>query len=323
MVTNSVDIHPEVSVIIPMYNAGKYISRTIGSILAQTFRDFIIIVIDDCSTDDSVEKVRAFDDARIKLLLNEKNIGAGLTRNRGIMEAKTRYIAFCDSDDLMVPDRLIRQYEFMEANPDMDICGTFTQIIDDNDNPVGKYKFPIDHEHLKVRMFSRCAFQQSTAFIRLESFRKAGIMYKGNHYAEDFDIWSNTVFRLKFHVIPEYLTCYRIRPNQLSDASLDNQRRDAMKVYASMMDRLGVKYDDRILHIQYELAHKRGERIPKSWLPDYERFCHDCISQNKKKKLYDSGIWDHEVVHNYRKSQHLYHSKFVCTLKAIFKFWKL
>lgn len=323
MDTNNADIRPEITVIIPMYNAGKYILRTIQSILEQTFRNFIIMIIDDCSTDDSVEKVQSVQDNRIRLIRNERNMGAGMTRNHGINKADTKYIAFCDSDDLMTPDRLIRQYGFMEANSDIDICGTFTQIIDDNDNPVGKYKFPIDHEHLKVRMFSRCAFQQSTAFIRLESFRKAGIMYKGNHYAEDFDIWSNTIFKLKFHVIPEYLTCYRIRPDQLSDTSLDNQKRDAMKVYASMMDRLGVKYDEHILKIQYELAHKRGERIPETWLPDYERFCHDCISQNKKKKLYDSRIWDHEVVHNYRKSQHLYHNKLICTMKAILKFRKL
>ncbi len=108
--------HPTVSVVIPTYNASPYVVETIGSVLNQTFSDFEIIVIDDHSSDNTVELVLSVKDDRIKLIVNSENSGAGATRTRGLRAAKGRYVALLDADDLWAPFKLAQQIEHMAAN---------------------------------------------------------------------------------------------------------------------------------------------------------------------------------------------------------------
>lgn len=106
-----------VSIIMPSYNTGKYISETIESILAQTYKNWELIIVDDCSadnTDEAVEKYLA--DKRIKYLKNERNSGAAISRNRALREAKGKWIAFLDSDDLWMPEKLMWQIKFMKKH---------------------------------------------------------------------------------------------------------------------------------------------------------------------------------------------------------------
>ena len=103
-----------ISIIVPVYNAEKFIKETVQSVLNQTYTDFELLLVDDCSKDGSVEAIKSFDDKRVILLKQEQNAGAYAARNRGLKEAKGRYIAFLDSDDYWVPDKLEREMEFME-----------------------------------------------------------------------------------------------------------------------------------------------------------------------------------------------------------------
>ncbi len=107
-----------VSIITPCYNCSKYISQMIDSVLAQTYQNWELLITDDCSTDNSREIVQEYSgkDSRIKLFVLEKNSGAGVARNKSIEEAKGRYIAFCDSDDLWKPEKLERQLAFIKEN---------------------------------------------------------------------------------------------------------------------------------------------------------------------------------------------------------------
>lgn len=105
-----------VSIIMPSYNTAKYISETIDSVLAQTYQNWELIIVDDCSTDDTDSVIGRFCDERIRYLKNEKNSGAAVSRNRALREAKGRWIAFLDSDDLWVPKKLEKQIQFMEFN---------------------------------------------------------------------------------------------------------------------------------------------------------------------------------------------------------------
>lgn len=107
-----------VSVIMPNYNSGKYISQAIESVLNQTYENVELIIVDDCSTDNSIEIIKSFQnkDNRIKLFKNEKNSGAAVSRNRAIKEANGVWIAFLDSDDIWMPDKLEKQIGFMTDN---------------------------------------------------------------------------------------------------------------------------------------------------------------------------------------------------------------
>lgn len=105
-----------VSIIMPSYNTGKYIGKSIESVLNQTYQNWELIIVDDCSIDNTDKVVAGIDDARIKYMKNLCNSGAAISRNRALREAKGRWIAFLDSDDLWKPQKLQKQIEFMENN---------------------------------------------------------------------------------------------------------------------------------------------------------------------------------------------------------------
>lgn len=112
-----------ISIIVPAYNSSKHISKTIESVLTQTFSDWEMLIVDDCSTDNTVEIVSAFADERIKLIRNDINTGAAGARNKAIRIAKGPYIAFLDSDDMWLPEKLEKQLAFMKNN---DLAFSFT-----------------------------------------------------------------------------------------------------------------------------------------------------------------------------------------------------
>lgn len=103
-----------VSIIMPSYNTASFISKTIESVLNQTYKNWELLIVDDCSTDDTDEIVSKYNDKRIVYLKNEKNSGAAISRNRALRNAKGKWIAFLDSDDLWHPTKLEKQIKFMK-----------------------------------------------------------------------------------------------------------------------------------------------------------------------------------------------------------------
>ena len=132
---------PTVSIITPVYNLENVIVETINSVRAQTFQDWELLLVEDCSRDGSAGKIRDFmdgsGDGRIRLLCQEKNGGAAKARNRGIMEARGRYIAFLDGDDLWEPEKLEHELEFMRKK-DAAFCFTGYEFADENGQGLGK-----------------------------------------------------------------------------------------------------------------------------------------------------------------------------------------
>ena len=125
-----------VSIIMPSYNTEDYIKGTIESVLAQTYLNWELLIVDDCSTDNTDEVVAGFTDPRIRYIKNEKNSGAAESRNRAIREAKGKWIAFLDSDDLWMPEKLEKQICFMEENG-YHFSYTKYEEIDENSNSLG------------------------------------------------------------------------------------------------------------------------------------------------------------------------------------------
>ena len=125
-----------VSIIMPSYNTAKFIEETIDSVLSQTYANWELIIVDDCSTDDTDAVVAKYQDDRIRYLKNEKNSGAAVSRNRALREAKGRWIAFLDSDDLWTPDKLEKQIRFMEENGYSYSYTNYLEI-DEDSKPLG------------------------------------------------------------------------------------------------------------------------------------------------------------------------------------------
>ncbi|WP_157547625.1 glycosyltransferase family 2 protein [Hymenobacter sp. DG25A] len=137
-----------VSILLPVYNVEDFIHKTIYSLLNQTYQDLEIIVVDDRSTDRTVEKIREINDPRIKLIVNETNLGRAGSDNVGMQYVKGEYVAKMDGDDICHPERLARQVAVLDSRPDINVVGCWLQNFGASDY---LHKYPITPEELKVR----------------------------------------------------------------------------------------------------------------------------------------------------------------------------
>jgi glycosyltransferase involved in cell wall biosynthesis len=201
----------KVSVILPVYNCDQYIFETIQSVLNQTFTDFELLIVDDCSTDNTVAIIRAFDDDRIQLTLKEKNTGYTDSLNYAVSIAKGQYIARMDGDDICMPTRFEKQVAFLDTNPTIILCGSAIQIIGTDTI----LRHPSNHEEIKVKLCFGTSFYHPSVMGKIEVFR-ANPYDKAYEPAEDYDLWTRLVFQGELANLEEVLLLYRVHDNQVS-----------------------------------------------------------------------------------------------------------
>ncbi len=209
---------PLVSVITPVHDLAQYIAATINSVVAQTFGDWEMILVDDCSTDNSVEVVRQYAsrDTRIKLIRLERNSGAAAARNTAITAAAGRYIAFLDGDDLWQPDKLSKQLAFMQEK-DATFSYTAYRIVDEAGRDISLFQVP---EQISYRDLLRTnVVGCSTA---IYDAGKLGKVYMPDiRKRQDFGLWLRlTRTGGVAHGLPEPLAMYRLRSTSLSSNKL-------------------------------------------------------------------------------------------------------
>lgn len=172
---------------IPVYNVGRFIGHTIKSILKQTYSNFELIIIDDGSTDNTIEEVMKFNDPRIKLIVDCENHGISYRLNQQIDLAKGKYFVRMDGDDLMFPDRVEKEVAYLEAYPDVDVVGSGAVIIDDDNNIIGQRRGCNSHKCIKDYVTTP-RFIHPTVCGRVEWFRK--FKYKEEYNGvEDCNLW--------------------------------------------------------------------------------------------------------------------------------------
>lgn len=207
-------MEPLVSIITPNYNCEKYICETIESVLNQTYKNWEMLIVDDCSTDNSIKMLEKYlDDRRIKLVKMNKNSGAALCRNLGIEEANGKYIAFLDSDDLWEKEKLEKQISFMEKN-DVDFSYTeYTHISEDGRSLNLKARVPkkLTYKKMLYHCFTGCL----TVIYNQE---KLGKIYGPNiPKSNDYGLFLQVLKKVKnARGIQENLAYYRIRRNSIS-----------------------------------------------------------------------------------------------------------
>jgi glycosyltransferase involved in cell wall biosynthesis len=201
---------PKVSVIIPTYNAMSYLPSAIESVLRQTFSNFELIIVDDGSTDRTVEWASGLTDARVKVILQD-NYGSARARNQGIAIADGEYIALLDADDVWESSKLEKQVRFLDENPEIGIVDTWTLLIEDSGQSTGKIvvsKATKDVWQQLVQFQPVCACD-STPLIRRECFEIVGLFDENLLFLEDLDLWIRLASRFNFGVIKEPLVRYR------------------------------------------------------------------------------------------------------------------
>lgn len=204
-----------VSIIMPSYNTAGYISETIESVLAQTYANWELIIVDDCSTDNTDEVVKPFlTDKRIKYLKNEKNSGAAVSRNYALREAKGKWIAFLDSDDLWLPEKLEKQIAFMEKNG---YKFTYTDYKIKLNGKWLPYIFTGPNIVDKRKMYDYCYFSTITVVYDRDFVGLIQIapLKKNNDYA----MWLKIIKKVDCYRLPECLSCYIKHDNSISSGS--------------------------------------------------------------------------------------------------------
>jgi glycosyltransferase involved in cell wall biosynthesis len=240
---------PALSVLMPAFNAAAYLRAAMDSILAQTHRDFELVVVDDASTDAtwSILGEYASADARVRLLRNECNAKIARTLNRGIEAARGRYIVRMDADDWSYPDRLAKQLRFMDAHPRVVVSGGTVEICDEALAPINRRRYPRTDAEIRDRMFFFSPFCHPAIICRTEALRAAGGYNETLEVAQDYDLY----FRLgRLGELANLDDCiHRLRTHRGSSSI----RRGAMQERNTLYIRLKA-----VVEYGYEM--KRGAR---------------------------------------------------------------
>lgn len=257
----------ELAVFIPVYNAEKYLRQTIDSILSQTFSEFILVLVDDGSTDNSYRIMQEYSslDDRVISVQNDRNMGASFTRNRVLELCNARYIAFMDADDLMPDYRLAKQIAYLKSNPNCDIVFGNYQLIDQNDISIGnlgarewttdKVKGEILFENmipLATVMFRRSFWENNN--IKFDETNRVGL--------EDYELWIECLQKgAQFVGLKDILQLYRVVETGLS---VSNSQGEKQKERDEWFDRIrddflqnnGILLSDRQKNVLFTYVRK-------------------------------------------------------------------
>ena len=201
-----------VSIVMPSYNTARYISESIQSVIDQTYKNWELIIVDDCSTDNTDDVVGLFNDSRIVYLKNDINSGAAVSRNRALREAKGRWIAFLDSDDIWLPEKLEKQLEFMKKN-DYHFSYHAYKEINEMSHSIG-IRVTGPDKITKAGMFCYCwpgclTVMYDADYVGLIQIND---LKKNNDYA----MWLRVISKCECFYYDNYLAKYRIRSGSIS-----------------------------------------------------------------------------------------------------------
>ncbi|MDU1889291.1 MAG: glycosyltransferase [Dysgonomonas sp.] len=216
---------PLISVVMPAYDVGEYIELSIKSILNQTLSDFEFIIIDDGSTDNTVDIIKSFNDKRIKLYIQDKNMGLFHTLNYGLNLSSGKYIARMDGDDVSIPERFRMQVDFLEKNKEISILGTSIIRMDNNI----RIDYPLDHDSIKVHLLRDPAFAHPTVMMRRADIVSKGLKY--GSFVEDYSLWTDAAIAgVKFANLNEVLLEYRVYATQFTSSNITKLEVEAKKI---------------------------------------------------------------------------------------------
>jgi glycosyltransferase involved in cell wall biosynthesis len=208
----------------PVYNCAPYITAALNSILTQTFSDFEVLIIDDCSTDNTVQLIKDVDDARITLIRKPHNTGITDSLNMGLELAHGKFIARMDGDDISVNTRFEEQVELLEHDSSLVLCGSWMQIMKTGEVVTR----PVEHDEIKTAMLVGNCVMHPTVMIRTSFLRENNLKYdKRLEPSEDYDLWVRMSKKGKFHNIPKVLLMHRLHESQTSERRRSEQEKKA------------------------------------------------------------------------------------------------
>lgn len=243
---------PKISVLMPVYNTEKYVEDSINSILNQTFKDFEMVIIDDCSSDNSFTILSdlASKDSRIRLYKNETNLKVSKTRNKLIELAKGGFIAWQDADDISIPDRLELQYNFLVKNNNVGLVGGWLEFFDEN-GVQSVRSYGEKDKDLRKNIFKFSPVAQPVAMLRKKAILEVGCFDEKLDTAEDLDLHFRIGSVYSFANIPKVLLKYRYGTTSLTMRTLKKMEIETIKMrfkYAKL-DNYKMKFLDVVYNV--------------------------------------------------------------------------
>lgn len=244
-----------VSFIMPIYNAELFIEDAIKSVLNQTYTNFELLLINDFSTDKTMDIVNRFGDERIRILHNNCNRGIAYSRNRGIDESKGKYIAIMDDDDITLNYRLKMQVDFLNNNTNIDIVGGKYQLIDINGNLIRESNIAYNNPmYIKALFLFQNIYSNGEMMFRKDLICKNNIRYSENQFGmEDFKFWIDCSKVGKFYTIDEVFLKHRIHDKsetyKTCTTKAKQRERHLMELQKYSMNKSNIKVSQEDLKI--------------------------------------------------------------------------
>lgn len=258
---------PRVTVFIPAYNASRYLPETLNSLLAQSFTDFELLVVDDGSTDDTPGLLEEFrqGDPRVRVVTNERNKGRPATRNVGLGLARGRYLALMDADDYCIPERLALQVAYLDAHPEVDILSGLWGKVDADGRPLeatDQRMRCLTPREVAARMLFDCPIHQPTIMARTAVLKQ--YQYDESFpVAQDHELWARMSVERCFAVLPNVLLYYRQHDTQAT-ASMQRINQARHRIHRRELQALDIEPSDDELVRHGHLFHFKGRALLKA-----------------------------------------------------------
>lgn len=278
-----------VSVIMSNYNTPEeYLRSAIESILNQTYQNFEFIIIDDCSTDNSLHIIESYTDKRIKIIRNEQNLGITKSLNKGLAVAGGEFVARMDADDISLENRFEKQVNFLKSHTDHIVCGTGVELIGDwqskHSNKFICRKIP-EKESFRINLLfgNFPNIVHPTAMFNHNLLLKHNIRYNENYpLAQDYRMWVSCSEVAECANIPETLLNYRVHGKAVSSEKKELQNNIAIQIMQEQLDnlQLDLNEDYADIHKDFLYARKPYDIKCKKWIKIL-------LAQNRKHKVYN------------------------------------
>lgn len=283
---------PRLSIIMPAYNTARFIRAAIDSVLAQTYKNFELIVVDDCSPDDCAAICQSYSDMRLRLVSLTENRGLAGARNAGIEVAKGEFIGFLDSDDVAVPERLALQLAYFDSHPNCILLGGgYRRMHEEGELLPGESLFPLPSSAIRPMLLLRNNFNASTVTLRRSALPAGGFR---SIFAEDYDFISRMTltFTGELANLPVVLTHYRINPGSLSNTTRRAAVRDALwEIQQPMLSRLGLQASTEEREAHQIISFSFYDGIDFELLQRVDRWLRKLLEANTRTKQYDEAAF--------------------------------
>jgi glycosyltransferase involved in cell wall biosynthesis len=290
------EIYPQVTVLMSVYNSEKYVAAAIESILAQSFTDFEFLLYDDCSTDSSLEILKKYAsiDDRIILVANPINRGLTATLVEGMNNARGKYLARMDADDICYPERLLKQVTYLNEHQEISLLGSSVLFFDDHGYEFAGYQ-PVEHNEIKVELLLGYTMMHPSVMMRLNDFKKYNLNYDVSfRYSQDFDLWVRAVALLKFANIKEPLLKMREHPNKISRELKPQQKVLSDRIRNNQLVSLKIEFSEEEI-TAFHLRCSQTSLVDFAQMKNYESILQKILNKNKTSKDFDSYVLNKKI----------------------------